>query len=47
MKKIKKWQVSGLIPSFTQAQDDLGVSYKETDLSSFLDTRHKASQVRS
>ncbi|ABV74455.1 190 kD antigen precursor [Rickettsia akari str. Hartford] len=45
--KIKKWQEANLIPSFTQAQDDLGIQYKETDLSSFLDnTRHKARQAR-
>ncbi|WP_198400844.1 autotransporter outer membrane beta-barrel domain-containing protein [Rickettsia amblyommatis] len=45
--KIKKWQEADLVPSFTQAQDDLGIKYKETDLSSFLDdTRHKARQAR-
>ncbi|QQV74583.1 Putative surface cell antigen sca2 [Rickettsia tillamookensis] len=45
--KIKKWQEANLVPSFTQAQDDLGIKYKETDLSSFLDnTRHKARQAR-
>ncbi|MFV9864830.1 MAG: autotransporter outer membrane beta-barrel domain-containing protein [Rickettsia conorii subsp. raoultii] len=45
--KIKKWQEAGLVPSFTQAQDDLGIKYQETDLSSFLDnTRHKARQAR-
>ncbi|AEV91790.1 Cell surface antigen Sca2 [Rickettsia slovaca str. D-CWPP] len=45
--KIKKWQEAALVPSFTQAQNDLGIKYKETDLSSFLDnTRHKARQAR-
>ncbi|WP_209445205.1 autotransporter outer membrane beta-barrel domain-containing protein [Rickettsia fournieri] len=45
--KIKKWQEADLVPSFTQAQDDLGIKYKETDLSSFLyNTRHKARQAR-
>ncbi|WP_392505942.1 autotransporter domain-containing protein [Rickettsia sp. 2024-CO-Wats] len=45
--KIKKWQEAHLVPSFTQAQDDLGIKYKETDLSSFLDnTRHKARQAK-
>ncbi|WP_032139296.1 autotransporter domain-containing protein [Rickettsia tamurae] len=45
--KIKKWQEADLVPSFTQAQDDLGIKYKETDLSSFLDnTRYKARQAR-
>ncbi|AFC71895.1 cell surface antigen Sca2 [Rickettsia rhipicephali str. 3-7-female6-CWPP] len=45
--KIKKWQEADLVPSFTQAQDDLGINYKETDLSSFVDkTRHKARQAR-
>ncbi|MFV9930493.1 MAG: hypothetical protein AB8U82_06710, partial [Rickettsia endosymbiont of Haemaphysalis japonica] len=45
--KIKKWQEADLVPSFTQAQDDLGIKYKETDLSSFLDnTRHQARQAR-
>ncbi|QCS23848.1 autotransporter domain-containing protein [Rickettsia parkeri] len=45
--KIKKWQEAALVPSFTQAQNDLAIKYKETDLSSFLDnTRHKARQAR-
>ncbi|MFV9846577.1 MAG: autotransporter outer membrane beta-barrel domain-containing protein, partial [Rickettsia aeschlimannii] len=45
--KIKKWQEADLVPSFTQAQDDLGIKYKETALSSFVDnTRHKARQAR-
>ncbi|XLM33308.1 MAG: autotransporter domain-containing protein [Rickettsia africae] len=45
--KIKKWQEAALVPSFTQAQNDLGIKYKETDLSSFLDNnRHKARQAR-
>ncbi|KJV78759.1 autotransporter beta-domain protein [Rickettsia rhipicephali str. Ect] len=45
--KIKKWQEADLVPSFTQAQDDLGIKYKETDLSSFVDnTRNKARQAR-
>ncbi|MCX4084503.1 autotransporter outer membrane beta-barrel domain-containing protein [Rickettsia hoogstraalii] len=45
--KIKKWQEANLVPSFTQAQNDLGIKYKETDLSSFLDnTRYKARQAR-
>ncbi|KJW02024.1 bacterial regulatory s, gntR family protein [Rickettsia endosymbiont of Ixodes pacificus] len=45
--KIKKWQEADLVPSFTQAQGDLGIKYKETDLSSFLDnTRYKARQAR-
>ncbi|ACR47349.1 190 kDa antigen precursor [Rickettsia peacockii str. Rustic] len=45
--KIKKWQEAALVPSFTQAHNDLGIKYKETDLSSFLDnTRHKARQAR-
>ncbi|MCX4079084.1 autotransporter domain-containing protein [Rickettsia rhipicephali] len=45
--KIKKWQEADLVPSFTQAQDDLGIKYKETDLSNFVDkTRHKARQAR-
>ncbi|WP_095531965.1 autotransporter domain-containing protein [Rickettsia gravesii] len=45
--KIKKWQEADLVPSFTQAQKDLEITYKETDLSNFLDnTRHKARQAR-
>ncbi|ABV84423.1 autotransporter outer membrane beta-barrel domain-containing protein [Rickettsia massiliae] len=45
--KIKKWQEADLVPSFTQAQDDLGIKYKETDLSSFVDnTRNKARHAR-
>ncbi|BBM90944.1 surface cell antigen sca2 [Rickettsia conorii subsp. heilongjiangensis] len=45
--KIKKWQEADLVPSFTQAQNDLGIKYKETDLSSLLhNTRHKARQAR-
>ncbi|CEO16880.1 Putative surface cell antigen sca2 precursor [Rickettsia monacensis] len=45
--KIKKWQEADLVPSFTQAQGDLGIKYKEKDLSSFLDnTRYKARQAR-
>ena len=45
--KNQKWQEADLVPSFTQAQDDLGIKYKETALSSFVDnTRHKARQAR-
>ncbi|BDU60113.1 hypothetical protein FLA4_05230 [Candidatus Rickettsia kotlanii] len=45
--KIKKWQEAHLVPSFTQAQDDLGIKYKETDLSSFSgNTRHNARQAQ-